>query len=100
MGDWLSSLPSRFHCIGAGNNFTNFILFSRVHPTDHRPLAPYNRELLHKSDFDPTIPTKVIIHGFVDNMFISDWMQVKYSVFLISSFYILLQTIPLLAFVD
>ena len=76
MGDWLSTLPSRFHCIGTGNNFTNFMLFSRIHPTNHRPLLPYSRELLQKSDFDPSIPTKILIHGFIDNIFISDWMQV------------------------
>ncbi|XP_054710963.1 uncharacterized protein LOC129220557 [Uloborus diversus] len=75
MGDLLSTLPSRFQCVGARNNFTNFLLFSRVHPDTPRPLRPGNRELLYKSDFDPDIPTKIILHGFVDNLHISDWMQ-------------------------
>ncbi|KFM61335.1 Pancreatic lipase-related protein 1, partial [Stegodyphus mimosarum] len=82
MGDLLSTLPSRFHCVGTRNNFTTFKLFSRVHPDKPRPLAPDDRELLYKSDFDPNLPTKIIIHGFVDNLQISEWMQKMKNAFL------------------
>ncbi|CAL1294470.1 unnamed protein product [Larinioides sclopetarius] len=75
MGDLLSTLPSRFQCVGAGKNFTHFLLFSRIHPDKPHPLMPDDRELLVKSDYDPAIPTKIIIHGFVDNIQLSDWMQ-------------------------
>lgn len=75
MGDLLSTLPSRFQCVGAGKNFTHFLLFSRIHPDKPHPLRPDDQDMLVKSDFDPTVPTKIIIHGFVDNFHLSDWMQ-------------------------
>ncbi|GFX15335.1 inactive pancreatic lipase-related protein 1 [Trichonephila clavipes] len=75
MGDLLSTLPSRFQCVGAGKNFTHFLLFSRIHPDKPHPLMPDDQELLVKSDYDPSVPTKIIIHGFVDNLHLSDWMQ-------------------------
>ncbi|KAG8182874.1 hypothetical protein JTE90_024617 [Oedothorax gibbosus] len=76
MGDFLATLPSRFQCVGTGkNNFTHFRAYTRNHPDQGRPLVAGDPSLLHDSDFDPALPTKVIVHGFVDNMHISDWMQ-------------------------
>ncbi|KAF8788378.1 Pancreatic triacylglycerol lipase like protein [Argiope bruennichi] len=75
MGDLLSTLPSRFQCVGAGKNFTHFLLFSRIHPDKPHHWGTDAPQTLVKSDYDPAFPTKIIIHGFVDNLQLSDWMQ-------------------------
>lgn len=82
MGDMLSTIPARLQCVGTGRNFTNFMYFSRVHPDRHKPLVPGDRKLLRESDFDPALPTKIIIHGFVDSIHLSDWMQKMKTKFL------------------
>ncbi|XP_042903594.1 pancreatic triacylglycerol lipase isoform X2 [Parasteatoda tepidariorum] len=87
MGDILSQLPARLQCVGTGKNFTNFMYYSRVHPDKHRPLVPGDQELLYSSDYDSTLPTKVIVHGFLDSIHVTDWMQKMKTKFLVTGDY-------------
>lgn len=73
IGDLFSSM-SNVRCLGPTTNFSTFLLYSRSNPTDHDVLATGDKKKLEASNFDPDRPTKIIIHGFLDNLQLSDWM--------------------------
>ncbi|XP_046392749.1 pancreatic lipase-related protein 2-like isoform X2 [Ischnura elegans] len=53
---------------------TRFILYTRRNPSEGQVLSAHNDQSIRKSHFDPTKPTKVIIHGFIDTP-LSSWVK-------------------------
>ncbi|XP_071443298.1 pancreatic lipase-related protein 2-like [Hetaerina americana] len=53
---------------------TRFILYTRRNPSEGQVLSAHNDQSIRKSHFEPTKPTKVIIHGFIDTP-LSSWVK-------------------------
>lgn len=62
---------------GAGIPIKNpkFLLYTRKNSNQPQQLSWRNSQLNRETNFDPSHPTKFIIHGFMDNIQFSKWPQ-------------------------
>lgn len=65
----VSLLPDDRHLVN-----TTFLLFTRSNPVVQEYLQSDADHLLHDTVFQPKKPTKIIIHGFMDNILVGNWL--------------------------
>jgi hypothetical protein len=66
---------------------TKFLLFTRQNQSNSQELKVHNLDTIKKSNFDSKVPTKFIIHGFLDNQLFGHWMVEMKDEFLKASPY-------------
>lgn len=57
-----------------------FYLFSKQNPNDRQPIAigeTWDKSNLSSSHFDPDLPTKIIMHGFNSDMYLTPLIDMK-----------------------
>ncbi|KAK8774171.1 hypothetical protein V5799_011295 [Amblyomma americanum] len=65
----VSLLPDDRHLVN-----TTFLLFTRENPVIQEFLQPNVEHLLRRTVFQPHRPTKIIVHGFMDNIIVGKWL--------------------------
>ncbi|KAH6924671.1 hypothetical protein HPB50_021812 [Hyalomma asiaticum] len=65
----VSLLPDDRHLVN-----TTFLLFTRKNPVVQEYLQSDADHLLHHTVFQPKKPTKIIVHGFMDNILVGNWL--------------------------
>lgn len=65
----VSLLPDDRHLVN-----TTFLLFTRSNPVVQEYLQSDVDHLVHHTVFQPKKPTKIIVHGFMDNILVGNWL--------------------------
>ncbi|XP_064487806.1 pancreatic triacylglycerol lipase-like [Ornithodoros turicata] len=53
---------------------TTFLLYTRDNPSIHEYLVPSSHYDLLNTQFNPRRPTKLVVHGYMDNIVIGKWL--------------------------